>query len=135
MTQIGIRRPLEAGFEEALERVAAALQSEGFGVLTEIDVQKTLREKLGADFRRYRILGACNPPLAYQALQTELDVGLGMPCNVIVYETAGGKSVVVAVDPLQTLASLGAPGLEPVAREVRRKLERVLDRLNQPPNA
>lgn len=109
--------------------VEAALRAEGFGVLTEIDVQSTLKEKIGADFRRYKILGACNPPLALRALEAELEVGLMLPCNVIVYEDDQGKAVVVAIDPVQTIASTGSPALQAVAAEVKQKLSLALEQL------
>ncbi len=129
MADFGIRRTLDLGFDEALVRVPDALKAEGFGVLTEIDVQATLKKKLDADFRRYRILGACNPPFAYRALQHSLDVGMLMPCNVIVYETDDRKTVVSAVDPLQTMAAQGDETIRPIAAEVRQKLQRVIDAL------
>ena len=129
MADFGIRRTLDLGFDEALVRVPDALKAEGFGVLTEIDVQATLKKKLDADFRRYRILGACNPPFAYRALQHSLEVGMLMPCNVIVYETDDRKTVVSAVDPLQTMAAQGDETIRPIADEVRRKLQRVIDSL------
>jgi uncharacterized protein (DUF302 family) len=129
VADFGIRKTLDLGFDEALARVPDALKAEGFGVLTEIDVQATLKKKLDADFRRYRILGACNPPFAYRALQHSLDVGLLLPCNVIVYETDDRKTVVSAVDPMQTMAAQGDEALRPVADEVRRKLQRVIDSL------
>ncbi|MBI5837566.1 MAG: DUF302 domain-containing protein [Candidatus Eisenbacteria bacterium] len=117
------------GFDEALAKLPEALKSEGFGVLTEIDVQKTLKDKLDVAFRRYRIVGACNPPLAHRALQAELEIGLMLPCNLVVYEGADGKSVVAAMDPVRTLASIGLPALAPIAEEVRARLGRVLERL------
>ena len=107
MGVFGIQKTLDLGFDGALARVPEALKAEGFGVLTEIDVQATLKKKLDVDFRRYRILGACNPPFAHRALQHSLDVGMLMPCNVIVYETDDGKTVVSAVDPMQTMAAQG----------------------------
>jgi uncharacterized protein (DUF302 family) len=119
---------LDVGYDEALAQVPEALKSEGFGVLTEIDVKDTLKKKLGADFRRYKILGACNPPLAHRALTAELDVGIMLPCNVIVYESDDGRAVVNAIDPMQTLAA-NEPRLRPIADEVRGKLTRVLERL------
>jgi uncharacterized protein (DUF302 family) len=125
----GIQRTLDLGFDDALVKVPEALKAEGFGVLTEIDVQATLKKKLDVDFRRYRILGACNPPFAHRALQHSLDVGMLMPCNVIVYETDAGKTVVSAVDPMQTMAAQGEPALRPLADEVRQKLQRVIDSL------
>jgi uncharacterized protein (DUF302 family) len=129
MSKFGIRKSLRATYDEALERVPLALKAEGFGVLTEIDVQRTLKEKLGVDFRRYKILGACNPPLAHQALQAELEVGLMLPCNVVVYEDADHRAVVVAVDPTQTIAGAGDPRLVELAATVKEKLTRVIDAL------
>jgi uncharacterized protein (DUF302 family) len=129
MAAFGIQKTLDVGFDVALARVPEALKAEGFGVLTEIDVQATLKKKLDVDFRRYRILGACNPPFAHRALQHSLDVGMLMPCNVIVYETDTGKTVVSAVDPMQTMAAQGDPALRPLADEVRQKLQRVIDAL------
>jgi uncharacterized protein (DUF302 family) len=126
----GLRRTLSCGYEEALARVPAALQSEGFGVLTEIDVRETLKKKLGVEFRPYKILGACNPPLAHRALQAELEVGLMLPCNVIVYEGDDGRAVVAAIDPMETVAVREKAELQAVAAEVRRKLEKVLERLS-----
>ncbi len=126
----GIRKVLARPFDEVLARVPEALQTEGFGVLTEIDVRETLRKKLGVEFRRYKILGACNPPLAHRALETELEVGLMLPCNVIVYEETPGRTVVTAVDPLQTVAARGVPALREVATTVRAKLEKALAHLN-----
>jgi uncharacterized protein (DUF302 family) len=122
-----MHRKLDRGFDEVLARIPEALKAEGFGVLTEIDVQATLKKKLDVDFRRYRILGACNPPFAHQALTHSLDVGTLLPCNVIVYETDEGKTVVSAVDPLQTLAAQGDPALRPLAEQVQQKLKRALD--------
>ena len=126
----GIRKILDRPYDEVLARVPAALQSEGFGVLTEIDVRDTLKKKLGVDFRRYRILGACNPPLAHRALEAELEVGLMMPCNVVVYEEEAGRTAVVAVDPIQTMASRGNPALRELAAAVKTKLEKALAQLN-----
>ncbi|MBX7110384.1 MAG: DUF302 domain-containing protein [Dehalococcoidia bacterium] len=112
-------------YEEALEATKAALKDQGFGVLTEIDVQSTLKAKLGADFRRYDIIGACNPPLAHRALAEELDIGLLLPCNVIVYEDEGG-SVVAALDPAQMMAVTSSAALEAVAADARERLIRAL---------
>ncbi len=125
----GIRKVLRAGYQETLASLPEALQSEGFGVLTEIDVRETLNKKLGVDFRRYKILGACNPPLAHRALEAELEVGLLLPCNVIVYEGDDGHAVVVAVDPMQTIAARSNPELREIAEKVREKLQRVLELL------
>jgi len=123
-----LRARLTLAYEQAIERVTAALKEEGFGVLTEIDVKATLKKKLGADFRKYVILGACNPPLAHQSLNAELDVGLLLPCNVIVYEDNGG-SVVSIVDPISMLGVIENPKLEPVAREAQARLQRVIKAL------
>ncbi len=113
------------GFEEAIARVTEALQQEGFGILTEIDVQATLKKKLDVDFRRYKILGACNPPFAHQALQVEEYIGTMLPCNVIVQEKAGGVEV-AAVDPVASMAAVRNEQLGRIAGEVRRKLEKVI---------
>ena len=129
MTTFGIRKALRATYDEALARVPEALKAEGFGVLTEIDVQSTLKQKLGVDFRRYKILGACNPPLAHEALQAELEIGLMLPCNVVVYEGDDGKAVVLAIDPTKTLATMGNPKLEELAEAVKEKLTRAMEKL------
>ena len=129
MTTFGIRKALRATYDEALARVPEALKAEGFGVLTEIDVQSTLKQKLGIDFRRYKILGACNPPLAHEALQAELEIGLMLPCNVVVYEGDDGKAVVLAIDPTKTLATTGNPKLEELAEAVKEKLSRAVEKL------
>ncbi len=126
--KIGMKKTLSMSFDDALSKVPEALKSEGFGVLTEIDVQKTLAQKLQVSFRKYRILGACNPTLAHRALSAEIDAGVMLPCNVIIYEQDDGQTMVNVVDPLQTLARESGP-LEAIAREAREKLERVLDRL------
>lgn len=121
---LGLTVRLDAPYESAIGLVTDALKAEGFGVLTEIDVQATLKKKLDADFRRYVILGACNPPLAHRALSKTLDVGLLLPCNVIVYEEGEG-SVVSLVDPLSMLSVAGSGDLSDVAGEARARLERV----------
>ena len=115
---------LDVPYEEAVELATAALKSEGFGVLTEIDVKSTMKKKIDADFRKYVILGACNPHLAHRALSTQLEIGLLLPCNVIVYEEDGG-SVVSIVDPLMMMQMADAEALSPIAQEARAKLERV----------
>jgi len=129
VASFGIRKVLDLGFDETLAKVPEALKAEGFGVLTEIDVQATLKKKLDVDFRRYRILGACNPPFAHRALQHSLDVGMLMPCNVIVYETDDRKTVVSAVDPVQSMAAQDDPAMQALAEQVGQKLQRVIDRL------
>lgn len=122
-------KKLTIPFDEAVERVKAELKKDGFGVLTEIDVRKTLHEKLGVDFRKYRILGACNPSYAYKALQAEDKIGLMLPCNVIVQESLDGGVEVAAIDPVASMQAVQNPALEPVGLEVRSKLRAVLDRL------
>ena len=116
-------------FDEAVSRVTEALSKEGFGVLTDIDVAATLKKKLGQDFRPYRILGACNPQLAYRALTLEDKIGTMLPCNVIVQQREGGKVEVSAVDPVASMRAVDNPDLGEVAKEVRAKLSRVIDSL------
>lgn len=123
--EYGIGRELEASMDEALERTRASLQREGFGVLFELNLDEKLREKLGVDFRRYVILGACNPPIAYQALQAEPALGLLLPCNVIVYEE-GAKSVVAAIDARKMMAVTGNEKLAAAAAQVDEMLGRVI---------
>jgi uncharacterized protein (DUF302 family) len=118
---------VKSSFDEALIRVTAALKEQGFGVLTEIDVQQTLKKKLDVDFRKYRILGACNPPFAYQALQAEDKIGVLLPCNVIVQESAGGTVEVSAMDPAEAMGMIDNSELTSVAEEVRSRLQRVVD--------
>lgn len=129
-TDIGIRTTLKLPYEQAIQKTTDALKGEGFGVLSQIDMQATLKLKLGVDFRRYVILGACNPPLAHRALSANLDVGLLLPCNVIIYEE-GDRSVVTAVDPVEMLGTLkGDPEMKEVAMEARARLQRVIASLN-----
>jgi uncharacterized protein (DUF302 family) len=125
MADFRIQRKTQITFDEALALLPGALQHEGFGVLTQIDVKETLKQKIGADFRRYRILGACNPKLAYRALSAELEVGVMLPCNVIVYEGDDGKAVICAIDPMATIAATH-PGLNVIAGEVKFALQRAL---------
>lgn len=124
--QYGISITTPKPYAEALAAMKDALKAQGFGVLTEIDVKATLKEKLGVEFRRYDIIGACNPPLAHKALSTELDIGLLLPCNVIVYETDDGGSVVAALDPNAMLGMTGNSALADVAEDARARLERAL---------
>jgi len=125
-TDIGIRTTLNLPYEQAIQKTTDALKAEGFGVLTQIDVQSTLKQKINADFRRYVILGACNPALAHRALSANLDVGLLLPCNVTVYEE-GDRSVVTAVDPVEMLGVFkGDTVAHEVAVEARTKLQRVI---------
>lgn len=128
-TNLGIRATLKTSFEQAIQKTTDALKTEGFGVLTQIDVKNTLKEKLNVDFRRYVILGACNPTLAHRALSANADVGLLLPCNVTVQE-AGDGIVVTAVDPLQMLGVLQEePAVKAVAVEAKTKLERMISSL------
>jgi uncharacterized protein (DUF302 family) len=125
MAEIGMRRKVAGRFDDVLEKIPAALKEEGFGVLTRIDVTATMKEKLGVDFRRYQILGACNPKLAHQALSHEIGLGVMLPCNVAIWEEDGGQVVVSAVDPMATIAAQD-PGLQPIAGQVKERLSRVL---------
>ena len=128
-TDIGIRATLKISFEEAIQTTVDALKIEGFGVLTQIDVKTTLKDKINVDFRRYVILGACNPTLAHRALSANPDVGLLLPCNITVQEAESGV-VVTAVDPIQMLGVLQAePAVKAVAVEAKAKLERVISSL------
>ncbi len=127
-TPIGLKRQLSMSYEEALEKAPEALKTEGFGVLTEIDVSATLEKKLQVTFRRYRILGACHPPSAHKALSANLEVGLMLPCNVVVYEGDDRRAVVMAIDPMRTMAA-GDAALAEVARDVQQRLTRVLERM------
>lgn len=130
-TAYGLRVEVSATYEQAVERTTTALKAEGFGVLTAIDVKQTIKQKLDKDFRKYLILGACNPPLAHRALETELEIGLVLPCNVIVYESGPGRSVVAAMAPLSAMSVVGNPGLTPVAQEADQRLRRVLRTLEE----
>jgi uncharacterized protein (DUF302 family) len=121
-------RTVPLSYEQAVDRVTAALKAEEFGVLTTIDVQDTLKKKLSVDFKKYVILGACNPPFAYRALQAEEQIGLLLPCNVVVYESGSG-TVVSIFDPMVITALVDNPELRAIAEEVKRRLERVLANL------
>ena len=123
-----LQKKTELRFVDVLARLPELLQAEGFGVLTQIDVKETLKQKIGVDFRRYRILGACNPRFAHQALSADLEVGAMLPCNVVVYEGDDGKAVVMAIDPMQTMAAAN-PQVRAVAEQVRERLERVVARV------
>lgn len=128
MNKPELRRVLRSTYDDVLARIPEALKSEGFGILTEIDVSQTLKQKLGVEFRRYKILGACNPPLAHQALQAELEIGVMLPCNVVVYEGDDGATVVSAVDPTLSIGDRYR-NLSELAETVRDKLGRALSRL------
>jgi len=122
---------LDTSYEEAVSKVTSALKDEGFGVLTEIDVKATLKKKLDVDFRKYVILGACNPPYAYRTLHADLDVGLLLPCNVIVYETDDGKAYISAVNPVSALEVIKSEELRKLADEVSAKLKKVIERITK----
>ena len=125
----GISKVVSMSYDKAIERVTEELRKEGFGVLTTIDVRETLKKKLDVDFNRYIILGACNPPFAYKALQAEEHIGLLLPCNVIVYEKEG-KTVVGVFDPMSMTKLVENEALKPVAEDVAARLQRVLNSLN-----
>lgn len=121
----GFSKATSHSYDQAVERVTEELRKEGFGVLTTIDVRETLKKKLDVDFTRYVILGACNPPFAYRALQAEEEIGLLLPCNVIVYEKEG-RTIVGAFDPMIMTTIIGNDKMQPIAEEVKRRLERVI---------
>ena len=121
-----IQQSVSGEFDHVVETTIDALKDEGFGVLCDIDVQATLEEKLGEEFRQYRILGACNPPLAHEGLTEEIELGALLPCNVIVYETDGGEIMVSAVDPQQLVGMADNEALDSIATEVHDRFERVL---------
>ncbi|MGN6804640.1 MAG: DUF302 domain-containing protein [Trinickia sp.] len=122
-------KTLTVPFDAAVQRVTDALKEEGFGVLTDIDVRNTLKAKIGVDFRRYRILGACNPAFAHRALEVEDKIGTMLPCNVIVQETADGRTEVAAVDPVASMQGIGNAQLAPIAEQVQAKLKGMIARL------
>ena len=124
-----INKVIDIPFEEAVSKVTGELKKNGFGILTDIDVKSTLKEKLNVDFRKYRILGACNPPFAYQAFQMEDKIGLMMPCNVVVQEITESRTEVAAVDPAVSMSAVGNMKLEGIAGEVRQKLLDVIQNL------
>ncbi len=120
---------LNTTFEEAVEKITASLKKEGFGVLTEIDVHKALKEKIGVEFRKYKILGACNPHYAYKALQAEDKIGTMLPCSVIVQEHSAGDVEVAAIDPVASMQAVENPTLMPLAFEVQNKLKKAVEDL------
>ncbi len=128
MPSFNLRKATQATYEDVLARIPDLLKAEGFGVLTQIDVKETMKQNIGADFLKYKILGACNPNLAHQVLSTDLNVGVLLPCNVVVYEGDDGKAVVLAIDPAQTVAAAN-PAIKPFADEVQKRLARVLEKI------
>jgi len=129
MASIGIERQTQLSYDDALARLPELLKSEGFGIITEIDMRETLKKKIGVDFRRYKILGACNPHFAHEALSQDPSVGVFLPCNVAVYEGADGHAIVRAVDPSQMMATHESPAIAALAEKVRARLDAVLQKL------
>jgi uncharacterized protein (DUF302 family) len=128
---LGITTVVKLDYDQAVEQAKAALKEQGFGVLTEIDVKATMKVKLDVDFQRYVILGACNPPLAYQALSTDPSVGLMLPCNVVVYDNGDGSSTVSALNPMAAIGIVGNAGLDAMATAATAKLAAAIDRLGE----
>ncbi len=122
-------KTVDLSFEDGIQKVVEELKKEGFGVLTEIDVKATLKKKLDVDFRKYRILGACNPTFAYEALQSERMIGVMLPCNVIVQEAEGGKTEITAIDPIASMQAIENPNLEQIANKVRSLLKTIIERV------
>lgn len=120
---------LKTNFDDAKAKIIEALKTEGFGVLTEIDLQSKLKEKLGVDFKKYQILGACNPAFAYQALQVEEKVGVMLPCNIVVMDKENGTTEVTAINPIASMMAIQNPALEQLANEITEKLKRVIELL------
>ena len=123
----GISKKVELSYEDAINKVTEELKKEGFGVLTTIDVKETLKKKLDVDFQRYIILGACNPPFAYESLKSEIEIGLLLPCNFIIYENKSGETTVSAFDPMVMGSIIKNEKLEEIAGKVREKIVRVMD--------
>lgn len=126
---------LQVPFDVAVSRTEAALKTEGFGVLSRVDIQQTLKSKINIDFRPYTILGACNPTLAHKALQLEDKVGLMLPCNIIIQQSDSGKVEIAAIDPVASMQAIINPGLMSAAQAVREKLSRVIELLGQAPSS
>ncbi|MCL5029124.1 MAG: DUF302 domain-containing protein [Bacteroidetes bacterium] len=128
-TNYGFSKVVDLGYDEAIEKVTEELKKEGFGVLTEIDVKATLKKKLDVDFKPYKILGACNPPFAYKSLQAEEQIGLMLPCNVIVYVNDNNETVVAAIDPIASMQAVKNESLGEVAETIQSKLKSVISNL------
>ncbi len=128
-TNFGFTKEVSYSYDEALEKVTQGLKSEGFGVLTEVDVKATFKKKLDIDFKPYKILGACNPPFAYKSLLAEEQIGLMLPCNVIVYVNDAGKTIVAAIDPLTAMNHIQNDRLNEVAVQIQGKLKKVIEEL------
>lgn len=128
-TNYGFSKVVNLGYEEAIEKVTEELKKEGFGVLTEIDVKATLKKKLDVDFKPYKILGACNPPFAYKSLQAEEQIGLMLPCNVIIYVNDNGETVVAAIDPSASMQAIDNQDLVEIADQIKNKLKSVIERM------
>ena len=124
-----IEKTLKLSFDEVVEKIKATLQTEGFGVISEIDIHKKLKEKLNVNFRKYKILGACNPAFAHEALQKEEKIGTMLPCNVIIQEKDHGETEVAAVDPIASMQAIENPELTIIAKEVQKKLKNVIQKL------
>jgi len=120
-------KTVDLSFDETIQRVTEELKKEGFGILTEIDFKATFKKKLGVDFRNYKILGACNPPFAYKALQTERMIGIMLPCNLVIQEAGAGKTEVAAIDPVASMQAVDNSQLAEIAGEVRLKLKAVVN--------
>ena len=129
MSKYYFNKTVNLSFEDAIAKITEELKKEGFGILTEIDMAGTMKKKLDVDLRPYKILGACNPPFAYKALQAESHIGIYLPCNVIVQDVGDGKTEVAAVDPMMAMSQVENPALEPVAQEIQAKLQRVIENL------
>lgn len=128
-TNYAFSKTVNLGYDEAIEKVTDELKKEGFGVLTEIDVKATLKKKLDVDFKPYKILGACNPPFAYKALQSEEQIGLMLPCNVIVYVNDNNETIVAVIDPIASMQAVRNEQLEEVAETIQGKLKKVIGNL------
>ena len=128
-TKYAFTKKVNLSYDEAIEKVTDELKKRGFGILTEIDVKETLKKKLDVDFKPYKILGACNPPYAYKSLQAEEQIGLMLPCNVIVYVNDSGETVVAAIDPVASMQAVDNPDLGDVAQTIQEKLKSVIESL------